>query len=163
MIRPHRQRHRRIFIALGVFLPFAFAAGLAARKTVPTLTVMPGALVATPQRWDVVEWERADLFARSPVQVRLLREHTDTDRFAVALSAANDFVKPDLIVYWVEGNPQTTAALPTNAILLGAFTASTLPLSNEIVNSRGALILYSLADNEIVAVSRSIQFRGATK
>ena len=163
MIRPLRQRHRRMFIALGIFLPVAFVVGISARKTVPTATVLPAALIATPQQFAAVKWERADLFAKSPVQVRLLREQRDAGRFAIALSAANGFVKPDLIVYWVEGNPKITGALPANAILLGTFAATILPLSDEVANSSGVLILYSLADNEIVDVSKPSLLSDSTK
>ena len=163
MILRLRQRHRRIFIALGVFLPIALAVALAARKAVPTVTVFSASLAATPQSFGAVKWERADLFAKSPVQVRLLREQMDVGRFAIALSAAHGFVKPDLIVYWVEGDPKITDALPTNAILLGTFGATTLPLSHDVAKSSGALILYSLADNEIVDMSKPIGFSDSTK
>jgi len=40
MIRPLRQRHRRIFITLGIFLPLAFALGIAARKSVPKMSAL---------------------------------------------------------------------------------------------------------------------------
>lgn len=35
MIRPLRQRHRRVVITLAIILPGLFAAALAARRTVP--------------------------------------------------------------------------------------------------------------------------------
>lgn len=35
MILPLRQRHRRIFIGLAIFLPAVFVLGIAARKAVP--------------------------------------------------------------------------------------------------------------------------------
>src|SRR5947207_12436634 len=114
MIRPLRQRHRRMVIVLGVFLPIAFLIGIAARKSVPGMTSLPKELVASPQKFSVTEWERADLFAKTPIQVRLLRESAGADRFAVELSAARDFVKPDLIVYWVASSPNVTDTLPDN-------------------------------------------------
>ena len=163
MIRPLRQRHRRMVIALGIFLPVAFVVGVAARKSVPTVAELPAALVATPQKFESVEWERVDLFAKSPVEVRLLREQKDAGRFAIAFSAAKDFVKPDLIVYWVAGNQSTTDTFPANAILLGSFSATALPLSDEVSKSNGALILYSLADNEIVAASKPVRFNDSAR
>ena len=54
---------------------------------------------------------------RRPLQVYLLREQKSSGRFGIEFSAAKDFVKPDLIVYWVAGNPNITDALPDNAIL----------------------------------------------
>ncbi len=109
------------------------------------------------------EWQRADLFAKSPVQVRLMREHSGSGKFAVEFSAARDFVKPDLIVYWSAGNPNITDKLPDNAILLGSFSSTPLPLTDEITKSNGQLVLFSLADNEIVDASKPIQFKDSPK
>ncbi len=155
MICPLRQRHRRMVTALGVFLPVAFAVGIAARKPVPDMISLPKELVTSRQKFAVIEWERADLFTKTPMQVRLLRERAGTGRFAVEFSTAKDFVKPDLIVYWVAGSPNLTDKLPDNARLLGAFNSSlALPLSPDIASGSGVLVLYSLADQEIVEVSK---------
>ena len=155
MIRPLRKRHRRIVIVLGVFLPLAFAVGIAARNPVPGMTSLPKELVASPQQFAATQWERADLFKKTPVHVRLLRESVATGRFAVEFSAAKDFVRPDLIVYWVAGSPNLTDKLPDNARLLGSFTSSVeLSLSPDTGPDSGVLVLYSLADQEIVEVSK---------
>src|SRR6266550_8190286 len=116
MIRPLRQRHRRMVIMLGVFLPVAFAVGIAARKPVPGMTSMPKELVASPQQFAVTEWERTDLFAKTPIQVRLLRESAGAGQYVVEFTAAKDFVKPDLIVYWVAGSRTISNTLPDNAL-----------------------------------------------
>ena len=150
-----RQRHRRMVIVFGVLLPVAFAVGIAARKPVPGMTSLPKELVASPQQFAVTEWERADLFTKTPIQVRLLRESAGTGRFAVEFSAAKDFVKPDLIVYWVAGSPKITETLPDNARLLGAFNSSVaLSLSPDAGAGSGVLVLYSLADQAVVEVSK---------
>ncbi len=162
MIRPLRQRHRRVVIALGIFLPIAFATGIAWRKSVPEVNSLPKELTPAVAQFAVQEWQRADLFAKSPVRVRLMREHGGAGKFAVEFSAASDFVKPDLMVYWVAGNPTITDKLPDNALLLGSFSLMQLPLSEEVAQANGQLVLFSLADNEIVAVSQPIQFNGST-
>ena len=155
MIRPLRQRHRRMVIVLGVFLPIPFLIGIAARKSVPGMTSLPQELVASPQKFAVTEWERADLFTKTPIQVRLLRESAVAGHFAVEFSAARDFVKPDLIVYWVAGSPNVTDTLPDNARLLGVFNSSVaLSLPPDAGPDSGVLVLYSLADQEIVGVSK---------
>jgi hypothetical protein len=142
-------------IALGVFLPVAFAVGIAARKPVAVMTSLPKELLMSSQKFAATEWEHADLFTKMPVQVRLLRESAGTGRFAVEFSATKDFVKPDLIVYWVAGNPNITDKLPDNARLLGAFNLSAaLMLSPDAASGSGVLVLYSLADREIVEVSK---------
>ena len=155
MIRPLRQRHRRMVIVLGVVLPIAFTVGIAARKPVPGMTSLPKELAASPQTLAVTEWERADIFTKMPIQVRLLRESAGAGHFAVEFSAAKDFVKPDLIVYWVTGNSNITHALPDNALLLGGFNPYTpLPLVEHIGPPSVRLVLYSLADQEIVEISK---------
>ena len=156
MIRPLRQRHRRMVIVLGVFLPIAFAVGIAARKPVPGMASLPKELAASPHKFAVTEWERANLFTKTPIQVRLLRESAGAGQFAVEFSAAKNFVKPDLIVYWVAGSPNITDSLPDNARLLGVFNSTPLPLPVEATKANGVLMLYSLADNEVVDVSKPV-------
>src|SRR6266566_4878517 len=155
MIHPLRQRHRRMVIVLGVFLPIGFLIGIAARKSVPGMTSLPQELVASPQKFAVTEWERADLFTKTPIQVRLLRESIAAGHFAMEFSAAKEFLKPDLIVYWVAGSPNITDTLPDNARLLGVFNSSVaLSLPPDAGPDSGVLVLYSLADQEIVGVSK---------
>ena len=155
MIRPLRQRHRRMVIVLGIFLPVALAVGIAARKPVPSVASLPAGLVASPHKFAVIEWERADLFTKTAIRVRLLRERAGAGHFAVKFSAAKDFVKPDLIVYWVTGNSNIDHVLPDNALLLGGFNPYTpLPLVEHIGATSGRLVLYSLADQEIVEISK---------
>jgi hypothetical protein len=156
MILQLRQRHRRMFLALGILLPVAFAVGLAARKPLPEINSLPKEIAPATTPFAVEMWSRADLFPKSPVQVRLLREQTGVGRFGVVLSAAKDFVKPDLLVYWSDENSISTNALPDNAILLGAFNSASLPLPPNAQNTEGELVLYSLADNEIVDKSKPI-------
>jgi hypothetical protein len=155
MIRPLRQRHRHMVIALGIFLPVAFAVGIAARKAVPEVNLLPKELAPAAVQFESQEWQRSDLFTKSPVQISLMREHSGSGKFAVEFSAAKDFVKPDLIVYWVAGNPTIADKLPDTAILLGSFSSTPLTLSDEIMKTNGQLVLFSLADNEIVDVSRT--------
>jgi hypothetical protein len=159
MIRPLRQRHYRAFIVLGIFLPAAFAIGIAARKPAPIIAEIPAALSREPQSFEFIEWQRAGLFARSPVQVRLLRDGKNSGRYGLKFSADKNFVKPDLIVYWSAGNPAMTSTVPENAILLGAFDAEALPLPVAAEKSGGSLLLFSLADGEIVDVSKPFSFQ----
>jgi len=159
MIRPLRILHRRTLTVMGVVLPVAFGLGIAARKPVPQMGVVPVELrEATPEPAATV-WERRDIFTNAPVQVCLLRA---TDHLMVGCAAPTGFVKPDLLVYW-SGSPPITDKLPSDAILLGAFTASALPLPADAANRDGLLILFSLADQEIIAASQRIRFNNPTK
>jgi len=164
MIRPLRQRHYQTFVALGFLLPLVFAFGIVARKPFPSMDSLPNELSATNQKFLVTEWERTDLFAKSPIHIRLLRENLNSGSLAVTFSAAKDyFIKPDLMVYWIAGQPTVNDTLPDQAKLLGGFNSGTLPLPPEAVATNGVLVLYSLADNEIVDVSKSIQFKASTQ
>ncbi len=158
MILSLRQRHRHMVMALGIILPMVFVAGIAARKPVPTPNELPAALAITSQKFETVEWKRTDLFSKASIEVHLLREQKGAGRFAIELSAAKDFAKPDLIVYWVAGSPEITGTLPENAMLLGGFGSAVLPLPPEVATKSGVLVLYSLADNEIVDVSKPARF-----
>src|SRR6516225_8807213 len=116
MILPLRQLHRRIFAVIGALLPIAFVLGIAARKTVPSAVSLPMELASGPQAFADTIWERSDLFSKMPIQVRLLREHAEAGRFAVAFSGGRDFVKPDLIVYSITANTKITDKLPDDAL-----------------------------------------------
>ena len=164
MIRPLRQRHYHIFVAMGFILPIVFAFGIVARKPFPTMDSSPDDLSVTAQPFLVTEWERTDLFAKSPMQVRLLREKNQTEALAVTCSTGKDyFIEPDLMVYWIAGNPVINDKLPDFAKLLGGFNSGPLPLPAEAAATNGVLVLYGLADNEIVEVSKPIQFHQPTR
>ena len=160
MIFQLRQRHRRIFLALGILLPVAFAVGLAARKPLPEINSLPKEIAPATAPCGSEAWSRSDMFPKSLVRIRLLREQIGAGKYAVAFSAAKDFVKPDLLVYWSDGNSSNPNTLPDNAILLGAFNAPQLPLAAAGKKTAGRLVLYSLADHEIVDVSKPIHLDG---
>jgi hypothetical protein len=164
MIRPLRQRHYHIFAAIGLILPVVFAFGIAARKPFPTMDALPGELGVPVQKFPIRVWQRANVFANSPIQVSLLRDNLDNRLLAMALAAdKNHFIKPDLMVYWVDGQPTVNATLPDQAKLLGGFNSGAMPLPAEAAVTNGVLVLYSLADNEIVDVSKPIQFNQPTR
>jgi hypothetical protein len=159
MISSLRQRHRRVFIALGIFLPVALTVGIAGRRSVPIAAELPAELAAT-QKFEAVEWERAKLFTNAPVTLRLLREKNNSGRFALDFSADKNFLKPDLLVYWISEKSHLSNMLPNDALLLGSFGPTLLPLPDEAAKSTGSLVIYSLADNEILGVSKPITPQG---
>lgn len=158
MIRSLRQSDRQMVIALGILLPGAFAVGIVARKPAPLVSEFPAALAAAPHLFENIEWRRVDLFKNSPIKVSLLCEHRGAGAFAFAFSAAEDFAQPDLLVYWISGTSNFTNALPENAQLLGIFNSlSDVVLPLKAATQTGVLLLYSLADNKIVDVSKPIR------
>jgi hypothetical protein len=159
MILPLRQQHRRWFIVLGLFLPVTFAIGIAVRQPAAVVGQLPVGLAPPPQE---MIWTRNGLFAKAPVEVSLLRER-NSGHLAVQFSATAGFLKPDLMVYWVVGNLPVAGALPENATMLGEFSSSALPLPPEATTTNGVLVLYSLADNELVDESQPMRFTDATR
>ena len=154
MILPLRQLHRRMFTALGVLLPIAFVAGIALRKTIPLRAETNW--VTELREAEKLAWERNGLFAKVPVRVRLLHGPA---WYRVGFSVGRGFAKPDLLVYWVAGYPTIGETLPTDAQLLGAFDPSrSLQLPDAANGVGGVLVLYSLADNEIVDATKPMRF-----
>ncbi len=152
-----RQRHRLAWAILGLALPLGFAVGVVWRPTFPQqLAAVPEPATET-QLFTATDYERGDWFGKAPVRVRLWREQ-GTARLAIGLAADKDFVKPDLLVYWSAVQIPESGALPGNAKLLGAFAAGPLVLPPEASTANGRVILFSLANQEIVDVSQPIRF-----
>ena len=162
MILPLRQLHRRMFIVLGVVLPLMFALGIIARRPVPQADTSSLELSADTVTFTATGFEWDDLFPESQIRVRLYRDHA-SGVLAAGFSASEEFLKPDLLIYWVAGSPTTGDTLPPEAKLLGAFVATTLVLPAEASTANGCLILYSLANQEIVDVSKATRFSDSAK
>jgi hypothetical protein len=154
MILPLRRRHRRVFAVLGVLLPSVLALGIAGRRKVPHVATLAPELATWTQAFTATDDERGDLFVNSPVRVRFWREQ-GTGRVAVGFAAPTDFLIPDLLAYWAGAPPRGDTVTP-DAKLLGAFAASPLVLPAEAIATPGHLILFSLADQTMVDVSKAL-------
>jgi hypothetical protein len=153
MIRPLRQRHRVIVCSLGVLLPVAFAAGVAARKPVPVAANVRLELAGQRNDFGSVVWTKADIWPRQHIITSLRRDAANS--LAVEL-ILGDLAKPDVLVYWAAGKEAAVDSLPDTARLLGnLLNRSPLPLPPNVRGEAGRLILYSLADHEVVAASKS--------
>src|SRR5262245_39140425 len=157
MIRPLRQRHRAMVVALGAFLPAAFIFGIASRHSVPLLPALPSNLPHQPAEAYEAMWMREDLWEKSQLRTRLL---TDSARSTLELevTAQEPVIKPDMLLYWIAGNPEINESLPNDTVLLGAWMQDpvkplTVPAAAR--NSQGRLLLYSLADHQIVNITKS--------
>ena len=153
MTRSLRQRHRRIVCTLAVILPVAFAAGLLARRPVPVVANAPSGLAERSGVFGAVAWRKGDLWPDHHIITTLRRDPTGV---ASVELEPGDLVKPDVLAYWVAGGNSAVTGLPDNARLLGALS-DPLPLRipADARAETGRLMLYSLADQEIVAVSQS--------
>lgn len=162
MILALRKRHRHVIAGLAVLLPITVVMGIAARRTMSGDDSLPPALSAGAQIFTATGVEQGDLFPKSAIRVQLWRDQP-TGRLALGFTAPPDFLKPDLLVYWFAGRREPSRPLLENATLLGAFVAGPLALPPEAATSEGSLILFSLADQEIVAVSQPTLFNDKTR
>lgn len=153
MIRPLRQRHRVIVCTLGVLLPVAFAAGLVARKPVPVAATVPSGLAGQPSDFGSVVWTKADIWPGQRIITSLRRDSAGSVAMELMF---RDLAKPDVLVYWAAGKESAAEGLPDNARLLGALSNRTpLPIPADVRGEAGRFVLYSLADQEVVAASKS--------
>jgi hypothetical protein len=153
MIHPLRKRHRAMVCTLGVLVPVAFVAGIAARRPVPVVTSVAAELESRAADFGAIVWTKADLWPDQRV-ITSLRRNAASD-LAVELMF-RDLVKPDVLVYWAAGKEMTVKSLPDDARLLGALSnRAPLSIPADMRGMAGQFVLYSLADHEVVAVSKS--------
>jgi hypothetical protein len=156
MIRPLRQKHRAVVCALAVVIPVGFAAGLAARRPVPIMAAVSPSLVANPQNFGKIVWTKADVWPGQRIVTSLRKNAAGAG--AVELTV-RDLERPDVLVYWAAGNDMAVESLPENAHLLGSLSNhAPLAIPAEARRAAGRFVLYSLADHEVVAVSKSVMF-----
>ena len=157
MIRPLRQRHRVMIFALSVVVPATFAVGIATRKAVPALSVTAPGFSAVAHGHKEL-WSRDGLWEKKAIRTRILNLGAGNGQLGVELIAQDQIARADVLVYWLPGQRKIEDALPDDAILLGSFDPSIpmpLPLPQPAANNAGRLLLYSLGDHEIVAVSKA--------
>jgi hypothetical protein len=141
---------------LAVTLPAAFALGVAIRAKVPTSHLpIPG--VSDENRNQRALWTRTDLWEKLAIETRLLTFGSAPSQVAIQLIPTVQIVRPDVLVYWVAGEGKLQMSLPDDAFLLGSFDSTnprSFPLPGVAPKQTGSLVLYSLADQEIIAVSK---------
>ena len=153
MIRSLRSRHRVMVCTLGVLLPVAFVAGIAARRPVPVAESVPAELGGNLPNFGTVVWTKADLWPGHRIITSLRR---NADGFMAVELTFLDLARPDVLVYWAAGKEMAVEGLPDNARLLGALSNGVpLPIPADVRGEVGRFVLYSLADHEIVAMSKA--------
>jgi hypothetical protein len=101
-------------------------------------------------------WVRDDLWEKKPLRTRLLRDPV-TSNLALEVTATTPVVLPDVLLYWAPATSKLDDSLPSDALLLGAWMqelANPVAVPQPAKAGQGRLILYSLADHEIVNVSK---------
>jgi hypothetical protein len=157
MIRPLRQWHRMMACMLGVVLPLAFAAGIAGRKPVPASPGIPSSIAGSANNPGNVVWTKPDIWPGHEIATTVRR---DVAGVVTVELMFRDLTKPDVLVYWVGGKSTTVESLPDSARLLGVLSnGRSLPFLADALYETGRLVLYSLADHEIVAMSTPISLQ----
>jgi hypothetical protein len=144
-----RQQHRIAVAALAVILPAALGSGLALRQPI-VLSQLQG-LSLPPNTYGPISWTNYTLWPDKQIATYLRRGEARTVAVELAWST---FHEPDLLLYWVPGKKPQLASLPSEARFIGSVQPNkVLPLPLEIRGPTGMLVLYSLANHEVVAAS----------
>jgi hypothetical protein len=142
-----------------VIVPLFFTAGIAGRRNIPNF--MPSSAQAAPIESATPVWESANLWEKHEIQTRLLSPTGTETNFIIELTERDPIVRPDLLIYWSPADASIRDRLPANVILLGAWRTGTTRLSlTKSMRIPGRLILFSLGESEIVAVSKPISRAG---
>ena len=151
MIRSLRQRHRRTVFVLSVVIPAVFTLGIATRREIPSLPSNSSDRSRISQYEEV--WKRDNLWAKTQIETCLMK---GPSQFAVTLQPRNPITEPDILIYWVPEEVAIDDAPPESAFLIGSFdpsVATPLALPKQAAGKSGRLLMYSLANQEIVAFS----------
>ena len=156
MIRPLRQRHRMVVLALSALVPAAFVLGVTSRRSLPAVVSIRSAFGSQSAASYEPRWTRDELWEKQQLRTRLLEDPTRSN-LALEVTASEPIARPDVLLYWISGNPNVGDSVPNDAILLGTWIQEP-PKAIEIPQTAkgdGRLILYSLADHEILNVSKA--------
>ena len=151
MIAPLRRRHRWMTASLAAVLPVLSVAALAARPDEPLAERLPSSLAA-PAAGEV-EADLGELLADPAVAVRA---RTDGAAWRLELDPARPIALPEVLVYW-SASPSAGGGLPEDAYLLGGLAgdrARSFALPADALGRAGALVLYSLGHQQVVASTR---------
>jgi hypothetical protein len=157
MIQSLRRRHRWMMVAITILLPIAFIAGLAVRKPIPATENLPAAsMTPSAMAFSHLLFEKTDLWPDLKITTRLYTDQQPAEHLAAELHPQDYLKIPDLLVYWYDQPSTQTDKLPDDAYLLGALTGIQklrCILPEPATTQDGALILYSLAHQKIIAAT----------
>ena len=152
MIRKLRRRHRRMIAVLCVVAPAIFVAGLAARRSAP-VTPVPLAIADPGPPLTHLIRALPHLFSSPPIDGRLLADTAPPTRAGIELLPMDDPREPDLLVYWSRDPADSN---PVDAQLIGSMDGRrrrVFVLPDDALDHGGALLLYSLAHQKLVAAA----------
>jgi hypothetical protein len=127
---------------------------VAKQKTLPGMASLPAGLVKNRPVSGSPVLLKTCSFVRTSASAKLFN-HPNGEGLTVQISTGNEPLEPDVLVYWVPGGPSGLDKIPAGAFLLGELRSQPLALP---IGKRpaGVLLLYSLADGEVIDVSNPI-------
>ena len=157
MIKPLRTRHRIMTAVLAIVVPILFIAGIWHRDIEPALNEsVPTSFESQASRFTSVVTETQQLSSDPSLTYRLIAETSESKRVAVELNASGNQRLPALLVYWTP-SLEVESQFPEESVLVGhwAVTKSgVFELPVRAAEEKGSILLYSLAQQEMVASSR---------
>ena len=157
MILPLRQKHRWIVCTLAVVLPAAFVFGVAARRTIPLVKPVDINLGIEPHAYGTIVWSDPNGWPGKRISTSLW---TDPLGSLAVEFMFDELAGPDVLVYWLSGNPVPADRLPENAQLLGPFSnRERLPFPGKPRGQLGRFLLYSLANHEVIGKSQVVSLQ----
>ena len=143
MIQPLRRVHARAFLALGIFLPVLFIAGVRSRRT-----SVASPVAQTQVHTSSAPSERTIAIDGARVTAKVFRDGAST---AVEITSSPELLAPDVLVY--ASTSESKSDVPSDAVLLGTFVSGkTYRLPS--ANSR-FVFLYSLPRTELLTTFRA--------
>ena len=156
MIQSLRRRHRWMMAAVTIILPVIFVAGLAVRKPVPASEQVPAGVAPLAADASHLLFEKDDLWNGLPISTRLFAAQQPATLLAVELHPRVYFKFPEILVYWHSSASTQLDKLPEESYLLGTLAGKEnhrFVLPDSARTHDGALILYSLAQQKLIATA----------
>lgn len=160
MVISRRQIHLYSFVILAIVLPLCFIAGLVWRPTFAPVDASADALFqragfAPSFTWENQEvWRKPNLLKQDQIQLRAEKVLTKAggDPF-LNLQPQTDLQRPDVLVYWQQGDTPPEA-LSETSILLGALSGASnrqFSIPTAMQGQTGHLLLFSQGTQEIIS------------
>lgn len=160
MILSLRQRHRWMVCTLAVVLPATFVFGVAARRIIPLIQPVSFNLGVELSAYRTLVWSDSNSWPGERISTSLWSDSLGSLAVEFAFDKS---VGPDVLVYWLTGDTLATDRLPDNAQLLGPFSnRERLPFPGKPGGQHGRFLLYSLANQKVIAKSEVVGLQPAS-
>ena len=155
MIRSLRIRHRIAWTVLAVGLPVLFLSALASRRPPRSMAAAPNFSTRDLGTWVTIGFQD-QMFGDLPIRWNQIGDGKPPSRAGIELLRSAPLAVPDPLLYWSADRPADDRSLPGTAFLVGMVGTDEVqrfPLPADALLKNGALYVYSLAHQEVVALA----------